>query len=101
MQIISLAAMLIADAGVIVGALVTLHKFKKETHERLEKVMEGMKCQHRSEMLRTYYHNAEEKKIRQYEFENFLMHYNSYKILGGNSFIDKIHKEVSEWDIVT
>ena len=102
---ISAIALFIADASVIIGTIVamwkTFKKFKKETHDKLEKVMEGIKCQHRSEMLRTYYRNKEKRQIRQYEFEDFLLHYNSYKALKGNSFIDKIHEEVNEWDIVT
>ena len=102
---ISAIALFIADAGVIIGAIVTIwkafNKFKKETHDKLEKVMEGIKCQHRSEMLRTYYRNREKRQIRQYEFEDFLLHYNSYKTLKGNSFIDKISCEINEWDIVT
>lgn len=101
MQYISVAAMIIADLGVVIGAYVTWCKFKKEMREKLEKVMEGTKCQHRSEMLRTYYHNADNKQIRQYEFENFLLHYNSYKALDGNSFIDKIYEEVTKWEIIT
>ena len=49
-------------------------------------------------MLRIYYHNKESKKLRQYEFENFTMLYKAYKALKGNSFIDKIHKEIESWD---
>lgn len=66
----------------------------------LRKISNGQKCQLRSEMLRIYYHNRETGKIRQYEFENFVMLYEAYKALKGNSFIDKIHNEVCSWDIV-
>lgn len=61
-------------------------------------VIQGIKCLMRSEMLRIYYHNKETKKLRQYEFENFTMLYKAYKALKGNSFIDKIHKEIESWD---
>ena len=105
MQYISVAAIIIADLGVILGAVFAVSKafgkFRNEMHGKIEKVMEGMMCQHRSEMLRIYYHNVDDKQIRQYEFENFLMHYASYKALGGNSFIDKINDEVSKWTIIT
>ena len=105
MHYISVAAIIIADLGVILGAVIAVSKsfgkFRNEIHEKIEKVMEGTKCQHRSEMLRIYYHNVDDKQIRQYEFENFLMHYASYKALGGNSFIDKINDEVSKWTIIT
>lgn len=54
-----------------------------------------------SEMLRIYYHNRERGIIRQYEYENFVMLYEAYKALKGNSFIDKIYEEVKSWEIVT
>ena len=105
MTIISTAAIIIADLSVILGAVYAIwkhfKKFKDETQDKLEKVMEGIKCQHRSEMLRTYYRNKETKTIRQYEFEDFLLHYSSYKALDGNSFIDKIYKEVQTWEIIS
>ena len=75
--------------GVIVPVIVSVHK-----------ISEGTKCQLRSEMLRIYYHNKETGKIRQYEFENFVMLYGAYKALRGNSFIDKINDEVSSWEII-
>lgn len=67
----------------------------------VRKVAEGTKCQLRSEMLRTYYHNKDDKKIRQYEYENFVFLYEAYKALKGNSFIDKIYEEVQSWEITT
>ena len=63
--------------------------------------IQGIKCLLRSEMLRTYYHNKDIKKIRQYELENFIMLYKAYKALKGNSFIDKIYKEVMSWEVIT
>jgi len=65
------------------------------------RIANGIKCQHRTEMLRIYYHNKNKKEIRQYEYENFLMLYKSYKALKGNSFIDKIYKEIQTWDVVS
>ncbi len=64
-------------------------------------VCNGMKCLLRAEMLQIYYHNREKKTIRQYEYENFLALYSAYKALRGNTFIDKIKKEVDEWEVVT
>jgi hypothetical protein len=62
-------------------------------------LINGMKCLLRSEMLRTYYHNKETGKIRQFELENFVFLYKAYKALKGNSFIDKIKEEVMEWEV--
>ena len=61
--------------------------------------IQGIKCLLRSEMLRTYYHNKEKEKIRQYELENFIALYKAYKALKGNSFIDKINEEVMSWEV--
>lgn len=66
----------------------------------IKKVMSGTRCQLRSEMLRIYYHNHKDGHIRQYEYENFVMLYESYKALKGNSFIDKIYDEVRSWEII-
>lgn len=63
--------------------------------------IQGIKCLLRSEMLRTYYHNKDREKIRQFELENFIALYKAYKALRGNSFIDKIHKEVMSWEVIT
>ena len=68
---------------------------------RIRKISDGTKCQLRSEMLQIYYHNRERKIIRQYEYENFVLLYDAYKALEGNSFIDKIYYEVKEWEIVS
>ena len=65
------------------------------------RLMNGMKCILRSEMLRTYYHNKDREKIRQYELENFVFLYKAYKALKGNSFIDKIYNEVMSWEVIT
>ena len=67
----------------------------------VRKVANGQRCQLRSEMLRIYYKNKDTKKIRQYEYENFIYLYEAYKALKGNSFIEKIYKEVKEWDVET
>lgn len=85
---------LIGEIGVLLGVIVPVII-------SIRKISNGTKCQLRSEMLRIYYHNRETGKIRQYEFENFVMLYEAYKALKGNSFIDKIYKEVHSWEIVT
>lgn len=64
-------------------------------------LINGMRCQLRSEMLRTYYSNKDSEVIRQYELENFIFLYKAYKALKGNSFIDKIYKEVMTWEVIT
>ena len=64
-------------------------------------IIQGIKCLLRTEILRTYYHNKDKEKIRQFELENFIALYKAYKALKGNSFIDKIHKEVMSWEVIS
>lgn len=64
------------------------------------KIKNGTKCQLRSEMLRIYYKNKDDERIRQYEYENFVLLYEAYKSLKGNSFIDKIYSDIKEWEVV-
>lgn len=85
---------LIGEIGVLLGVIIPVIISVK-------KIATGTKCQLRSEMLRIYYHNREAETIRQYEFENFIMLYEAYKALKGNSFIDKIYREVQSWEIIT
>lgn len=87
-------ATLIGEIGVLLGVIVPVIV-------SIKKVATGTKCQLRSEMLRIYYHCRESKVIRQFEYENFVLLYEAYKALKGNSFIDKIYEEVHEWEIVT
>lgn len=85
---------LIGEIGVLLGVIIPVIA-------DVRKIRTGTKCQLRSEMLRVYYHNRESETIRQYEYENFVMLYEAYKALKGNSFIDKIYAEVKKWEIVT
>lgn len=93
MNIATIAA-LVGEIGVLLGVVVPVIV-------SVRKIADGQRCQLRSEMLRTYYHNRESREIRQYEYENFVMLYEAYKALKGNSFIDKIYEEVHEWEIVS
>ena len=67
----------------------------------LDKLTDALKCQLRHDMLHTYYRHREDKTIRQYEMEDFLLLYRGYKALGGNSFIDRIKSEIDEWEVVS
>ena len=85
---------LIGEVGVLLGVVVPVII-------SVRKIKNGMKCQLRTDMLIIYYNHRETKTIRQYEYENFVMLYEAYKALKGNSFIDKIYEEVHEWEIIT
>ena len=85
---------LIGEIGVLLGVIIPVIVFVK-------RIANGTKCQLRSEMLRIYYKHCENEKIRQFEYENFVLLYEAYKALRGNSFIDKIYDEVRTWEIVS
>ena len=85
---------LIGEISVLIGVVTPVIVF-------IVKIANGQKCQLRSEMLQIYYHNKDTRKIRQYEKENFMMLYEAYKALKGNSFIDTIYDEVRKWETVT
>ena len=84
---------LIGEIGVLLGAIIPVYvSFKK--------IADGQRSLLRSEMLQIYYRNRETGIIHQYEYENFVYLYEAYKALKGNSFIDKIYKEVQGWEVV-
>lgn len=87
-------ATIISEIVIIVTAIIPIVL-------NMSKISNGTRCQLRSEMLRIYYKNVETKEIRQYEFENFVMLYEAYKALKGNSFVDKIYEDVKEWKVIS
>lgn len=84
---------LIGEVGVLLGVIVPIYV-------SFRKIADGQRSLLRSEMLQIYYRNRETGIIHQYEYENFVYLYEAYKALKGNSFIDKIYKEVQSWEIV-
>lgn len=84
---------LIGELGVLLGVMVPVIVW-------IKKISDGAKCQLRSEMLRIYYRNHETETIRQYELENFLLCYEAYRALGGNSFMEKVKKDVITWVVI-
>ena len=85
---------LIGEIGVLLGVIIPVVVC-------VRKIANGTRCQLRSEMLRIYYHNRQSSIIRQYEYENFVLLYEAYKALKGNSFIDKIYTEVKTWEVIS
>lgn len=101
---IELFRLVVEICGGISIILAMLLLFIKPLREKFltdQKQREGMKCLLRGRMLNVYYKNKDNGKIRQYEYENFCAYYESYKALGGNSFITHIAEEVFEWEVVS
>lgn len=85
----------------LIGEAVALLSVATACTVTVSKVINGQKCLLRSEMLRIYYHNRDKAEIRQYEYENFVLLYEAYKKLKGNSFIDKIYSEIKTWKVIS
>ena len=92
---------LFSGLSALVTLLILLIKPIREKILGTKDIREGQKCVLRADMLRTYYKHSDEKKIRQYEKENFICEYKAYKALGGNSFIDDVEKEIRKWVVVS
>ncbi|MBR2472813.1 MAG: hypothetical protein IKB44_02540 [Clostridia bacterium] len=101
LEIIKIAAEICGSLSTIAALAVLFIKPLRERVLGMKKVMDGQKCLLRADMLRTYYKHKDSEKIRQYEYENFLTTYDAYKALGGNSFIEHIYSEVTEWEVET
>ena len=94
MQNVTAIVALIGEIVALIGVVIPIVVW-------IKKLAEGTKCQLRSEMLRIYYHHRDIGTIRQYEYENFVLLYDAYKALKGNSFIDKIYQEVQGLEVIT
>ena len=92
-KIVSVVVNHATEIGEIIAFLVLMIK-------PLRHVREGQKCLLRTEITRLYYRHADKGSLRQHEYENLEHCYKAYKALRGNSFIDRIYKEMQEWDIV-
>ena len=86
----------------LAAAIAILAKPIREKLFGTKKIEDGQRCVLRAEMLIIYYRGKDAgNKIRQYDFENFVLMYAVYKALGGNSFVDKINNEVQGMEVVT
>lgn len=94
-------ALLCGSFMTIVGAGAWVTSKVKKVVKTLSVITDGQKCQLRADMLHTYYRHRDTETIRQYEYENFILAYDAYKALGGNSFIEHINDEVRSWKVIT
>lgn len=96
MEYLENIAKVIGFVGTIGGAVIFMANMWKEQ----SKSKVGQLCLLRQEMLKIYYKHREDKTIRQYEAENFVMMYEAYKARGGNSFIDEVYDNVTSWKLI-
>lgn len=88
------------DVCTIVTCAALLIRPLRERLLGIEAMREGQRCLLRAEIVRIYYRHLADKQLREYEFKNMEQCYVAYKVLKGNSFIDRIHAEMQEWDII-
>lgn len=53
----------------------------------------------RSNIVAIYYNYCQNEIIPFFEMENLIMLYKAYKDEGGNSFIDRLYKNMKKWEI--
>ena len=81
------------------GWLLNAKKDKQQREEEESNRRETDKCLLRDRITSIYFSHCTKKEIEQYEYENVERLYAQYKKLGGNSFVDKIWKEMQDWTI--
>ncbi len=94
LQFLSLITSFAAAAAIII----------KPIREKLfdtKRTQEGQRCMLRAEMLSIYYRGQDAGgKLRQYDYQNFVLLYAAYKALDGNSFIDTINEKVKNMEVI-
>lgn len=98
--LLTVAEVIGAATGIVTGVCLLVRPVREKLLG-LDALREGQKCVLRTDMLVIYYKHHDTERVRQYELENFIFLYKAYKALGGNSFIDKIYKEVLTWEVDT
>ena len=92
MQII-INTLLSTITGTIIGYLIKQVKHKNKEDINLKDAVKSML---RSDITNYYYHCMAREYIRQWEKENIIYLYQSYKSLDGNSYVDIIMKDIED-----
>lgn len=102
MQYIAIAAQVCGFLTTIAAAVALLVTPVRNKLFGLTDIQEGQKCLLRAQMLSIYYKAKDNGcRVRQYEFENFVLMYAAYCAMKGNSFMRKINAEMQEMEVVT
>ena len=76
-----------------VGELGVLIAFVKSIHR-------GIKCTLRNDIVEIYEDCKPKKEITKFQYETACLSYQEYKRLKGNSFVDKLMKELETFNIL-
>lgn len=63
-------------------------------------MIDSVKCSLRNDILSIYDRCKHDKKITKYQLEAIEYSYNLYKALKGNSFVDRIHEKIKDYEVV-
>lgn len=88
------------DACTILTCAALLVKPIREWLLGTKDIREGQRCLLRSAIMQIYREHKGNRTLSEYEYRHLEYCHKAYKALGGNSFIDHIHAEMQEWDIV-
>ena len=97
-------SMILQVLGLITSFATAAAIIIKPIREKLfdtRRTQEGQRCMLRAEMLSIYYRGQDAGgKLRQYDYQNFVLLYAAYKALDGNSFIDTINEKVKNMEVI-
>lgn len=77
-----------------------LKQHDAEITHRLDVQDEAIRCLLRRDILDIYFKHQDDETLTQVEAEFISQTYQSYKKLGGNSFVDRLVAEMRTWKIV-
>ena len=93
-------AILVAVCKPIRNWLFKNKKEKEKAEEEKRRSEETDRCLLRDRITSIYFKNRLDSQIKEYEYENVSHLYKQYKALGGNSFVDRIWREMQDWQIL-
>lgn len=73
-----------------------LEHIKKELNNQKK----ANQCSLRTDITKLYYDNIQNKSLKQYEKQMLIKTYEAYKDEDGNTYIDSIYKEMSDWQVI-
>lgn len=86
--------------GFLVGKLKKYHKNSIDEKKNNEVQNEALKLLLQSNLTNAYFVYDETKKVRDYQYKNWINMFKIYKELHGNDYIDEIKIRMEKFDII-
>lgn len=100
-QITALAAGIATVIGAVAAGITKVTQAFKESKQNKQYDREFKKSVLRAEILNIYYDCRETKTIPFYQYELVKNLFETYKSLGGNSFVEEAYMEIEEFEVLT